>query len=764
MRFAGIRSKILRRFFLSYLLIFSIPFAILGAGIYYNAVVTLKNEIEGSNQEQLQRVKDFADRQMSELSGLATLISLDPKLTPFMLKHQRYSLLEAIKELQRYKTGNAILEEILLYFHGDDMVYSSRGQTSLHTLTNGYYKFDNWDGMSFTDNINNIKEAIILPSKGININDTEMTNIITYLFPLPYKIYQPYGTLIFLIRESKLTDLIENTLGDFQGAVYIFDEQNQVLASKQKGTNIDPQRLIEQLEGLDRNTGTHSLSFGNTQYSVTTVRSQNTGWSFVTIMPSQQFLKRVIEMRTIVTSGLALVVLIGLGMSTLFSVNQSHPIRNLAEFIKKRRGHLDLSPKRHNEIEFIRSMIDSEFEHNDDLLHQIHLQRPLIREQMLIKLLKGDYEDPQEQEDTLTYLELKMSGSFFYVMLISIEQTGSKKFNPHQKEGLLILLSKLTVNEWMGYGVELIHSNAIAVLVTLDDTPDDRRSRQEAAGRYISDLIKQEIHLSSTIAIGKIVQEISQINRSLIEAEAAMQYKLKGGVNQLIFFDEIHTQQEQFSWYSIEEQAKFIQSIKQGDQVVAEETLKQMMAGIGAKEQSILLLKCMCFEVINTLFKTLQEMNISDYSLQIKNLVEFHSVQHLESMLQPLIIDICHEVGRSKEDKNTELRDRIVDFIHHEYKSNQINLEQIADAHKLSLSYVSRFIKEQTGYTFTDYVFQLRLKAIKKELMETNISVKDIITNNGYVGVSTFIDKFKKIEGVTPGEYRKFFKEQRNHS
>ncbi|HBG76581.1 MAG TPA: hypothetical protein DDW86_06450 [Clostridiales bacterium] len=37
---------------------------------------------------------------------------------------------------------------------------------------------------------------------------------------------------------------------------------------------------------------------------------------------------------------------------------------------------------------------------------------------------------------------------------------------------------------------------------------------------------------------------------------------------------------------------------------------------------------------------------------------------------------------------------------------------------------------------------------------ETDLPIKEIILCVGYTNVSSFIRKFKKIEGITPGKYR----------
>lgn len=749
------KSNLMRKYFLSYLLIFSIPVAVLGSAIYYSAILSFKKEIENSNLDKLQLVKELTDRQMRELRYTATSISLDSKLTPFRVQNQQYSLLEAIQELKRYRNGNAITDEILLYYHGDSYIYSSNGQTDVQRLAEQFYKFENWDSSSFIYDINHIKEATIRPAEVIQLINNESARVITYIFPIPYMSTQPYGTGMILIGEAKLTDLIENTLGAFQGAVFIFNEQDRILASKNKGAEIDSSSFIGHVKALNNKSGIYNTAIDHEQYSIAYVRSEDTGWTVMTVMPSQQFMHRVIQMKTIIHIIFSLVIVIGLALAVMLSANLYLPIRKLADYIKNQRditGH-----QRGNELELIRDTLDSQYGHNEDLRQRIHVQNPYVREQVLIRLLKGGIQDFQEVEHLLACHEMEMFSTHFYVMLIALKNSREGELSLQQREELRTMLSKMVSGDWIGYGVELIHDNAIAFLVTMPATADDPRQKQAEIGLEVARRIKETVHWSAAIAIGSIYGEIRQINRSFIESMAAMEYKMGTGAGKLLFFDEIPSLQDQISWYSIEEQAKFIQSLKQGDLVVASETLGRMMENIAQKEQSILLLKCVCFEVINTLFRTLKEMNISDYSSKIKSLLAFESPQELESLLLPLIAEVCEEVGRVKEGKHVQLKEQILAFIHREFKSSQINLEQIAEQHQLSLSYVSRFIKEHTGYTFTDYIFHMRLESIKQELKASDKNIKDIITEHGYTGVSTFIDKFKRVEGVTPGEYRRLY-------
>jgi two-component system, response regulator YesN len=58
------------------------------------------------------------------------------------------------------------------------------------------------------------------------------------------------------------------------------------------------------------------------------------------------------------------------------------------------------------------------------------------------------------------------------------------------------------------------------------------------------------------------------------------------------------------------------------------------------------------------------------------------------------------------------------------------------------------------GKSVTDYINMLRINRIKQLLINTKKTIKEIVNETGYIDVSSFTRKFKKIEGITPGKYR----------
>ena len=83
------------------------------------------------------------------------------------------------------------------------------------------------------------------------------------------------------------------------------------------------------------------------------------------------------------------------------------------------------------------------------------------------------------------------------------------------------------------------------------------------------------------------------------------------------------------------------------------------------------------------------------------------------------------------------------------------NLSGIAKAHKVSLAYLSRLIRDANGQTYTELLQTKRLSKAAQLLRESKLPVQDIITAVGYDNTSYFYRIFKKKYGVAPQIYRK---------
>ncbi|MFT8398643.1 MAG: AraC family transcriptional regulator [Schleiferilactobacillus harbinensis] len=83
-----------------------------------------------------------------------------------------------------------------------------------------------------------------------------------------------------------------------------------------------------------------------------------------------------------------------------------------------------------------------------------------------------------------------------------------------------------------------------------------------------------------------------------------------------------------------------------------------------------------------------------------------------------------------------------------------VTLTAVADQFHLSKGYLSRYIKRETGYSFSSLLQNLRLKEAARLLGTADLSVEEIIDQVGYSDLSHFYRVFKAAYGQTPGDFR----------
>ena len=84
-----------------------------------------------------------------------------------------------------------------------------------------------------------------------------------------------------------------------------------------------------------------------------------------------------------------------------------------------------------------------------------------------------------------------------------------------------------------------------------------------------------------------------------------------------------------------------------------------------------------------------------------------------------------------------------------------ITLDQLADRFFISKYYLSRTFKEITGYGISEYMNIHRIRAAKRLLEETDMSVLQIAHKLGYESITYFEKVFKTYMTMSPLKYRK---------
>lgn len=90
-----------------------------------------------------------------------------------------------------------------------------------------------------------------------------------------------------------------------------------------------------------------------------------------------------------------------------------------------------------------------------------------------------------------------------------------------------------------------------------------------------------------------------------------------------------------------------------------------------------------------------------------------------------------------------------------EHYAEKITLDDLAERFFINKFYLTKIFKETYGVTINNYIMERRITRAKQMLRFTDMTVDEISIALGMDSANYFSRMFRKVEGITPREYRK---------
>lgn len=98
---------------------------------------------------------------------------------------------------------------------------------------------------------------------------------------------------------------------------------------------------------------------------------------------------------------------------------------------------------------------------------------------------------------------------------------------------------------------------------------------------------------------------------------------------------------------------------------------------------------------------------------------------------------------------------KCVDYIDNNYRS-QITMEQLCSVSGVSKQYLCRLFRSTLDARPMEYIAKRRIQTAKELLSETDMSIEEIVEQTGFCTSSYFCKLFRRYEGITPTQFRKY--------
>lgn len=749
-----------KRLFYSYIFIGVIPLLVLGAFFYYGNRMTERKELEKSNSAMLSQVLQKLDYVTEKMNSAAYHFSgseIEDQLND--VRYERTEIDEGLvaSQLMTYSeivgdTENDV--KPILYLRGDKSVYTMDGKIPYSEFEKDMNQYGDLNEASFFGTINSVKDDRSLKI-GEEKQAGEESSIVYFLYPIPYMNNIPIATIGFGFRSDSLNELIK-TYYTADSAIYIFNERYLTLFQcGQENCSGLSRESLDNLAIKYRRTGGKLVEERVDGGSFIIMReiSANSGLSVVSITDSKKFYQSGSEFASWYIFLIAVLFIGGILLSLVLSRSNYKPIQKLVQKIVDQDTMADQEQEGINEFEIITNKWTDVQNKNEELSALLNRQRPMVVASCLRRILKGKFKTSEEMEATLKSANINLSYRYNFVILLPIPVEDS--FEEDKNLRIMTVLAGFMQPFIHVYGLDMLKDNGIAVIVNCGERTAGEKNvdiRLSVADHLCREL-ETRYEISIPFYIGRIYEDVMDINRSFLESAAiASDYHMLGN-QKVILFEEIGYEEQNIQ-YPILEQTLFIQCLKQANEEAALKALDNMIGEIEPLK-SFVITQCLCFDIINITIKTLDQLKGFELkNVDLKKLITFKSLPEFREKMAGLTIEMCRQFAEFKDSRNNERKSEILDYVNCHYGDSSMGLESVADEFGVSSNYLSRFFKQETGCSFIQYVTMIRMDRARELLVNSNKQIKEIVAEIGYIDVANFVRKFKGYEGVTPGQYR----------
>ncbi|MCU6709954.1 AraC family transcriptional regulator [Paenibacillus sp. J5C_2022] len=753
------------KYFFSYVLLVVLLLLTVGSLVYAQVIETLREEVERSNQAMLKQISDMMDVRVQEMHRISVQIASHPQLKSFKMAQGGYDTLRAVRELKTFISTNSFLYDLALYseYQGEGRFYAASGTYGADMFFEHIYKYDTWELNDFLQAGDDLTMPLLRPVETLKAHGADGIRMATLLYPLQTSTEGSRQVLLFLIKGSELQRMLEKVFQGYNGYASILDRDGTPILSVSRGDNGADEAEFLNLMGNGALSGEQGGAAVLGDYAVVKQVSDYTKWSYAVAIPTGQMMKKVNDTKAIFYWTAVIAVIIGALVSYVLAWGAYRPLRQLVESIGRKR--LNAVARSKDELVWLSQQFDHISDENRGLRVQLNTRLGMVKEQFLFKLMQGSICHADELNGYIDSAELRLGGPRFAILWFWIddyewfELKNNNKMQNLLRYSIMNVAEELALNIGHGYAAVLGDVRGIAMIVSIEQeessTVLSERLAEEAAAFF-----RDNFPFTITVGISDEFQELLAAPKYVDQACRAAAYRFLLGSNRVIRQRDLPVKSERAAEYRKEQEERIIHALVQGQSEEVERLLREIISEF--KHDGIVLADAekICALLVNTIQKSLQEFDLRP-DPELKSRLDRVFSLNYETIMQfeAELVHCCRMIAdcsrQAKESKNFELRDKLFMYLDQTYGNPGQCLDTIANEFNMSPSYLTRYFKNQTGYSLIEYLDHLRLQHAKRLLRETDRTVKEIVELVGYTDVNNFNRKFKKKEGATPTEYKR---------
>lgn len=694
------------------LIIFIIPVLIISIYFTSRFMGQFKEEIINTVDMELSQLALRSEGKIDEMMDTASRLMIDQTINSAKKAKDPYQLLPLINYISIIASSNDFIEDIII-----DIFSSNYMVTSSTTWKKEYYFIQNFEG-EYSKYAKEYFDTMLLREKWpLCVTSSEIgysDGYLFYIIPLYSDYHIRYGSIIFKVKETSISDMVSAKMKSYNALISIKDNEGKLIYSSESASPI-----------IDTNVSSREFI------------SPSTGWSYIALLPdTQQIFSKVTSiskeyMITVTITTFFCFILIMFIQERLYA-----PIKDLGEKVKT---VISDSEKTNNEFKGISKAIDILSTQNTDLVSTLDANMTDIKNSRLYRLINGVYDSVADFNTDNMDLSLPLNYQYVTILiaLVSSDNVDFNSFAANEK-------NKLKDKYLFYYCTAVGRKNQIVFILN---------SSSEDSGKALAqDLLSNAKfeNISLTIGVGCATDDLSKAGQSYIEASGALDYRYVKGKNRVITFSEISGNLDKKALYPNSEMMALKNALAANNLEAIAATMDGITEIMRNDDLPVYLVRCIISDVLNLINRYYPVSGEHDNITM--RLSAADTVQDVIDIAQTWKESIWKIIKANQ--KSASSINEIKQYIDANCLKPEFSAYETAERFNLTLPALSKLFKESFSENLIDYTTSTRMETAKQLLMETELSVSEISEKVGYYNLSSFTRRFKQSIGISPSEYR----------
>lgn len=750
-----------------YFLTLMIPLLVISGGFYINYANVVKDDfaakIASSTASSAQNVEMFLSTSQEASLNFIHNQTVSRYFLPddYLTVQEKAEMASIPKVISRSGSVSMNYNDIMFVYNDDQRVYLSDGVEAFDLFFSKFYSMAEYPADFWLKKLRSGKTIEILPPTTLSQSGKQVIPFLMRGMVNGHEVMVVNTIPVDKLRQSFRSNAI---FADTE--FVILDENHKTILNTDPGRIPTERLLAEQPSGGGETLASLELEMSGVSSVATVVGSSAYGWTYYAVTPVHAINEHIRGIFNFILILCLVMLAIGISLSFLFSVKIYNPIRYLRDFLEEPNSERMELPhaQARSELDDIGHRIKQLYDTQTRFRNKFEEVSTEYLDNELLHLLRGRRTEKEETIQHMLESEFGFrSGSYLVCnLLFDFDERYFKEVQDVDRFAMLGKVKKVITGLLREgatcYVVEYrpsLYTCVFDVGEPVEDGPIEQGIQQ------IFKTFEYDFNYCSIyFGIGKPCRQVSDLAASFSDAMTAIQHR--SPLKQFEVIDARKLQIPHHFLYSQVDERRIQDWLKDSEWELLEEKVDEIIRVNRERGVSHAHMRMLFTEMFQTGYKLLLEQEI-DVSRSVpepvrRMLWDSSELALTDSENRTALLEfyklILQQTEAAKPRGTVSLVDAITEYIDRNYR-NDLYLEKIAEEVGGSAKYLSRIFKEKTNTNLTDYINLVRISKAKELLSRSDMTISDVGEYVGIYSRTTFLRIFKKMEGITPLEYRR---------